>query len=267
LQRIPERKKKSDRMKKRPWKVNHNLSKHEGVPVTAVAATAVEVRDIYKEYNPGGERIMALGGVTCSIKQGDLVAITGPSGSGKSTLLNMIGLLDSPTSGEISIDGREVSSASREDRTALRLNRIGFVFQFFNLQRNLTALENVMIPCWLSTGNRRQARERAEALLGSVGLGDRLDHLPQELSGGQQQRVAIARALVNSPSIVLADEPTGNLDSKSTAEIIELFREINRNGQTIIMVTHEPDIAVTADYMLELVDGRIANDSREYRGN
>ncbi len=224
---------------------------------------AVEVIDLFKIYSMGKGEVRALNGIDFNIGPGDFVAISGPSGSGKSTLLNMIGLLDAPTSGRIIIDGVEASSASREERTALRLHKIGFVFQFFNLQSNLTALENVMIPCWLMSGDRRQAVKRAEALLDSVGLGDRLNHLPTELSGGQQQRVSIARALVNSPSLVLADEPTGNLDSVSTGEIIELFHEINRNGQTIVMVTHEPDIANAADFSLELVDGRIHHDSRE----
>jgi len=220
-------------------------------------APVVQVVDLHKSYRMGKEEVKALNGVDFGVKPGDFVAVTGPSGSGKSTLLNMIGLLDSPSSGSIFMDGREVSTASREERTALRLTKIGFVFQFFNLQTNLTALENVMVPCWLKTGNRGQAEQRAEALLEIVGLGGRSTHLPRELSGGQQQRVAIARALVNEPALVLADEPTGNLDSHSTGEIIDLFRDINQNGQTIIMVTHEPDIAAAAHYILELVDGRI----------
>jgi len=223
---------------------------------------AVEVIDLFKSYYPGKDEVRALNGVHLDVKMGEFVAISGPSGSGKSTLLNMIGLLDSPTSGRVMIDGVNTSASSREERTALRLEKLGFVFQFFNLQTNLTARENVMIPYWLKTGSRGKSEERAMELLEKVGLGDRLDHLPHELSGGQQQRVSIARALVNSPSLVLADEPTGNLDSVSTREIIDLFKNINSGGQTIIMVTHEPDIAVSADYMIEMVDGRISSRSQ-----
>ncbi|HIH44843.1 MAG TPA: ABC transporter ATP-binding protein, partial [Candidatus Methanoperedenaceae archaeon] len=187
----------------------------------------------------GKVEINALNGVFTSIKEGEFIAIMGPSGSGKTTFLNLIGLLDVPTSGKIYLDGKDITKMSGNRMAEYRLRNMGFVFQFFNLFNELTALENVMFPMMLN--NVRDYQARAKELLGSVGLADRIHHLPSELSGGQQQRVAIARALGNNPKIVLADEPTGNLDTKSSMEIIGLFRKLNlENRQTILMVTHNP---------------------------
>ncbi len=200
----------------------------------------------------------ALNGVDTSIEQGEFVAIMGPSGGGKSTFLNLIGMLDTPTSGEIYIDGSDVTKMNRSTRAEYRLKHIGFVFQFFNLFNELTAVENVMFPMMLN--KQSGYKDRAKELLGLVGLGDRLNHLPSELSGGQQQRVTIARSLANNPKILLADEPTGNLDTKSSIEIIELFRKLNlERGQTIVMVTHSPEIGGMADRVIRFRDGRIEN--------
>jgi putative ABC transport system ATP-binding protein len=216
----------------------------------------IEVRDLRKTYIMGKVRVNALNGVDVSIKKGEFVAIMGPSGSGKTTFLNHVGMLDVPTSGEIYLDGTDVTKMSSNTRAEYRLRHLGFIFQFFNLFTELTALENVMFPMMMNRAPHYE--ERAGELLELVGLGERQHHLPSELSGGQQQRVTIARALANSPKILLADEPTGNLDTKSSIEIIELFRKLNLdNVQTILMVTHSPEIGGMADRIIHFRDGMI----------
>jgi putative ABC transport system ATP-binding protein len=214
----------------------------------------IELKDIRKIYYMGKIEVPALRGVDLNIGRGEFVALMGPSGSGKSTLLNMMGLLDAPTSGGIFIDGADVSSLNENERADFRLRKLGFVFQFFSLLMELSALENVALPMIMD--NRKY--DRAASLLELVELGDRANHTPNELSGGQQQRVAIARALANEPAILLADEPTANLDTESSNQIVELFRELNeQRGQTIIMVTHEPDLGEKADRIIRLKDGRV----------
>ncbi len=216
----------------------------------------IRTGNLKKSYMPGKVEVRALNGVDTSIEQGDFVAIMGPSGGGKSTFLNLVGMLDTPTSGEIYIDGSDVTKMSGSTRAEYRLKHIGFVFQFFNLFNELTAVENVMFPMMLD--KKSDYKDRAKELLGLVGLDDRLNHLPSELSGGQQQRVTIARSLANNPKILLADEPTGNLDTKSSIEIIELFRKLNiERGQTIVMVTHSPEIGAMADRIIHFRDGKI----------
>jgi len=216
----------------------------------------IRTGNLKKSYMPGKVEVKALNGVDISIEQGEFVAIMGPSGGGKSTFLNLIGMLDTPTSGEIYLDGSDVTKMSGSKRAEYRLKHIGFVFQFFNLFNELTAVENVMFPMMLN--KQSGYKDRAKELLGLVGLDDRLHHLPSELSGGQQQRVTIARSLANDPKILLADEPTGNLDTKSSIEIIELFRKLNKErGQTIVMVTHSPEIGEMADRVIHFRDGRI----------
>ncbi len=213
----------------------------------------IEIKDLRKIYYMGKVEVPALRGVDMNIENGEFVALMGPSGSGKSTLLNQIGLLDSPTSGKIMIDGIDVSSLNENERADFRLKKIGFVFQFFSLLMELSALENVALPMIMD----ERKFDRADSLLELVGIGDRVMHFPNELSGGQQQRVAIARALANEPAILLADEPTANLDTESSNQIVELFRELNDRGQTIVMVTHEPDIGEKADRIIRIRDGRV----------
>ncbi len=213
----------------------------------------IELEGIKKAYNMGNVEVSALRGVDMRVDAGEFVAIMGPSGSGKSTLLNMIGLLDVPTSGNIDIDGVEVSSLNENDRSDFRLKKIGFVFQFFSLFIELNALENVAFPMMMDG----RKYERAASLLELVGIGNRLSHKPNELSGGQQQRVAIARALANEPSILLADEPTANLDTISAHQIVDLLRELNKKGQTIVMVTHEPELGEKADRIIRIKDGKV----------
>ncbi len=216
----------------------------------------IRTSDLTKNYTLGKVDVKALNGVDSSIEQGEFIAIMGPSGCGKSTFLNMIGMLDTPTSGEIYIDGRDVTKMNSSARAEYRLKHIGFIFQFFNLFNELTAIENVMFPMMLN--KQPNYKERAKELLDLVGLGDRLHHLPSELSGGQQQRVTIARSLANSPKILLADEPTGNLDTRSSVEIIELFRKLNtEQGQTIVMVTHSLEIGEKADRIIHFRDGKV----------
>jgi putative ABC transport system ATP-binding protein len=216
----------------------------------------IELKGIRKIYYMGKIEVPALRGVDLDIGKGEFVALMGPSGSGKSTLLNMIGLLDAPTSGSIFIGGSDVSSLNENERADFRLRKLGFVFQFFSLLMELSALENIALPMIMD--NRKY--DRAASLLELVGLGDRADHTPNELSGGQQQRVAIARALANEPAILLADEPTANLDTESSNQIVELFRELNeQRGQTIVMVTHEPDLGEKADRIVRLKDGRVVS--------
>ncbi|MEY2924333.1 MAG: hypothetical protein RLZZ337_881 [Bacteroidota bacterium] len=218
----------------------------------------IELKDIYKTYVMGTSKINALDGLDCTIDKGEYVALMGPSGSGKSTLMNIIGCLDSPTSGSYFLNGLDVSKMTDDSLAEVRNKEIGFVFQSFNLLPRTSALENVALPLVYAGIGKKERLERAHVVLEKVGLGDRGDHKPNELSGGQRQRVAIARALINNPSIVLADEPTGNLDSKSSNEIMELFNRIHDDGNTVIMVTHEEDIAANAKRIIRMIDGKLA---------
>ncbi len=220
----------------------------------------IQVRDLAREYDMGSERVPALRGVTLDVGRNEYVAIMGPSGSGKSTMMNLLGCLDTPTGGEYWLNGQEVSRLSDDQLARVRNREIGFVFQTFNLLPRATALHNVELPLVYAGVRSRERSERAREAMYRVGLGHRLDHRPNELSGGQRQRVAIARALVNRPSILLADEPTGNLDSVTSEEIMGVFGELHRTGQTVIMVTHEPDIAAHAERIVVLRDGQVESD-------
>lgn len=219
----------------------------------------IETKDLKKTYTLGKVEVNALNGVNASVEEGEFIAIMGPSGSGKSTFLNMVGMLDVPTSGEIYLNSTEITRMDEHARVEYRLRKIGFVFQFFNLFVELTAVENVMFPMMLS--GHPFYRERAEELLESVGLKSRINHLPSELSGGEQQRVTIARALANQPKVLLTDEPTANLDTKTTKEIMELFRRLNmEQRQTIIMVTHNPELGAMADRIIRFRDGKVVKE-------
>ena len=220
----------------------------------------IRIRELTREYRMGEETILALRGVSLDIRRNEYVAIMGPSGSGKSTMMNLLGCLDTPSGGEYWLNGAEVSRLSDDDLARVRNREIGFVFQTFNLLPRSTALHNVELPLVYAGASARERRARAAAALERVGLGDRMDHRPNELSGGQRQRVAIARALVNQPSILLADEPTGNLDSVTSEEIMRVFGDLHASGQTVIMVTHEPDIAAHAERVVVLRDGRVESD-------
>jgi putative ABC transport system ATP-binding protein len=222
----------------------------------------ISVKDLMKIYIMGTTQVKALQGVSIDIPRNEYVALMGPSGSGKSTLMNLLGCLDSPTSGEYWLNGTNVSTMTDGELAEVRNKEIGFVFQTFNLLPRLSALENVALPLVYAGMSRTQRNARAQEVLNAVGLGDRVDHKPNELSGGQRQRVAIARALVNNPSIILADEPTGNLDTKTSVEIMEIFEEIHKNGNTVILVTHEPDIAEHAHRIIRLRDGLVETDER-----
>ena len=218
----------------------------------------IHVEGVIKELPVGKLKIQALRGVDLSIMAGEMVGLVGPSGSGKSTLLGILGGLDSPTSGRIEINGVDVTRMGEARLTDIRNENIGFIFQFFNLIPTLTALENVMLPIQFARKRRFKPAERAKALLKQLGLGDRLHHRPAELSGGQQQRVAIARALANNPPLLLADEPTGNLDTESGKLVLETLRDIReKEGTTVLLVTHDPELAAQMDRVLTLVDGRI----------
>lgn len=220
----------------------------------------LKISNLHKRYNEGkSNEVHALRGVDLAVQKGDMMAIMGASGCGKTTLLNMIGNLDRRSSGEITIDGVETSALSDAQKTAFRREKIGFIFQLFNLFPFLTAVENVETPLLLRGMNSGLAREQAKMMLRELGMGDRLYHLPQELSGGQQQRVAIARALINQPAIILGDEPTGDLDSSTSSDVMDLFRRINRiNRQTLILVTHNRWIAEKCDYIVHMADGIIS---------
>ena len=222
---------------------------------------AIETHDLHMHYGQGRVEVRALDGVDLVIEAGEMVSIMGPSGSGKSTLLHIVGALESPTSGTISVAGRHYEGLGDKELTDLRRDHIGFVFQFFNLLPSLTAEENVTLPAVIARRHDPEIRERARMLLERVGLADRMEHLPAELSGGQQQRVSIARALLLSPELVLADEPTGNLDSKSGREVLRALRELNdEEGHTIVMVTHDPAAAASADRIVFLRDGKLAGE-------
>ena len=224
----------------------------------------IELKDIRKTYFMGDIKLPVLKGITMSVEKGDMVALTGVSGSGKSTLMNILGCLDRPTSGEYWLDGEDISRLSNDGRADVRNRKIGFVFQNFNLLPRTSALENVIMPLGYTASHlsEKQMLERGKRMLERVGLADRMDHEPSRLSGGQQQRVAIARALVNNPSILFADEPTGNLDTKMSEEILRIFNEINSSeGVTIVLVTHEMDVANSAKRIVRLVDGEIASDA------
>jgi len=220
----------------------------------------IEITELTKVYGVGDVAVHALRGVDVQVKRGEFVAIMGPSGSGKSTLMNILGCLDRPTSGAYVLDGEDVSWLNKNELAGVRNRKIGFVFQSYNLLPRLSAAKNVLLPLLYNGDNHlsdRECYERAVAVLESVGLGDRVHHRPNELSGGQQQRVAIARALINNPSIILADEPTGNLDSHSSEEIMELLKQLHGHGATVVMVTHEPDNAAHAERIIYLRDGQI----------
>ncbi|MFD1675787.1 ABC transporter ATP-binding protein [Alicyclobacillus fodiniaquatilis] len=220
----------------------------------------IEIRDLVREYMIGGEVIRALSGVTLTIDHGEFVAIMGPSGSGKSTAMNMIGCLDTPTSGEYVIDGYNISSLSEDQLAELRNHKIGFVFQNFNLLPKTTALENVELPMMYAGVPARERRKRAMEALDRVGLAERMYNRPNELSGGQQQRVSIARALVNNPVLILADEPTGALDSRTTEDILGLFEELHAQGNTIVIVTHEDEVGRRAKRIVRFRDGTVESD-------
>jgi putative ABC transport system ATP-binding protein len=222
----------------------------------------IEIRDLHKEYIMGTQVVRALRGVSFNLMRNEYVAIMGPSGSGKSTLMNMIGCLDTPTRGDYILNGKNVSDLSDNELAAVRNKEIGFVFQTFNLLARSNCLSNVELPLIYSGMRSSERKKRALDVLEKVGLSDRIDHKPNELSGGQRQRVAVARALVNNPSILLADEPTGNLDSKTGEEIMQLFEELYRQGNTIIVVTHEEDIAAHARRIIRLRDGLLESDTK-----
>lgn len=223
--------------------------------------SVIKVENVTKTYNMGEIEVHALRGVNLNIKKGEFVAIIGPSGSGKSTLMHIIGLLDRPSTGKVFLEEKDVSQLSQDDRAILRNKHIGFVFQQFNLLSKTSALDNVALPLLYSGIGKIEREQRAKKALVGVGLGERLDHFSTQLSGGQQQRVAIARALINKPTMILADEPTGNLDSKSGQEIMNLLSDLNKNGNTIVLVTHELDIAKGAKRTVEIKDGNIVKDT------
>jgi len=220
----------------------------------------IEISNMYKLYRMGSNVINALNNINLKIEKHEFTAITGPSGSGKSTLMNMLGCLDTPTSGTYRLDGREVSKLNDDQLAEIRNYKIGFIFQGFNLLMKLTAIENVELPLVYQGISARERYSRAKQALESVGLGDRLHHKPNELSGGQQQRVAIARALVSAPPIILADEPTGNLDTKSGAEIMRILKELHASGNTVILITHDNNIALQAKRIIRIQDGEVIED-------
>ena len=226
-----------------------------------MADSLIKITNIKRDFPLGNEIVYVLKGIDLEIKKGEYVALMGPSGSGKSTLMNILGCLDTPTSGTYILNGKHVSEMQDDELAGIRNKEIGFVFQTFNLMPRTTALVNVALPMVYAGFSKSERVERATEVLKQVGLDDRMDHKPNQLSGGQRQRVAVARALVNKPSIILADEPTGNLDSKTSVEIMNLFNEIHTNGNTVILVTHEEDIAAYAHRIIRLRDGIIESDT------
>ncbi len=227
-------------------------------------AEVIRVRDLYKTYKMGDIEVFALRGINITIQRGEFIAVTGASGSGKSTFMNIVGCLDRPTSGAYFLEGQDVSALSSDEWAHIRNRKIGFVFQGFNLLHRTSAVENVELPMMYNGFQSKERRERALEVLKLVGLAERADHLPNQLSGGQQQRVAIARSLVNRPSLILADEPTGNLDTKTSVEIMHLFQNLNdKEGITMVLVTHEPDIAEFAKRQIVFRDGLIISDTRK----
>lgn len=223
----------------------------------------INITQIKRDFQLGNENIQVLKGIDLQINKGEYVALMGPSGSGKSTLMNLLGCLDTPTSGQYVLNNKDVSQMIDDELAEIRNKEIGFVFQTFNLLPRTTALDNVALPMIYAGFSKNDRKKRASEVLTQVGLADRMDHQPNQLSGGQRQRVAVARALVNKPSIILADEPTGNLDSKTSIEIMKLFGEIHANGNTVILVTHEEDIAAHAHRIIRLKDGLIESDNKK----
>lgn len=226
-----------------------------------MAEPIINIKGITRDFPLGSEIVKVLKGIDLQINKGEYVALMGPSGSGKSTLMNLLGCLDTPTGGSYTLNGKDVSQMSDDELAGIRNKEIGFVFQTFNLLPRTTALDNVALPMVYAGYKKPQRNERATEVLTQVGLADRMDHKPNQLSGGQRQRVAVARALVNHPSIILADEPTGNLDSKTSIEIMNLFDDIHANGNTVILVTHEEEIAAHAHRVIRLRDGIIESDN------
>jgi putative ABC transport system ATP-binding protein len=230
-----------------------------------VSSAVIELQEVSRSYAISEEVVVhALDGVSLRIDNGEYVAIMGASGSGKSTLMNIIGCLDAPTAGRYLLDGTDVRDIAEDDLADLRNRKIGFIFQSFNLVPRTSALANVELPLAYAGLDRADRRERAQAALAAVGMQDRVKHLPSELSGGQQQRVAVARAIVTNPSLILADEPTGNLDSHSTAEVLDLFARLNETGHTVVLITHEGDVAERARRVVRLADGRVLADERVF---
>lgn len=225
-----------------------------------IESAMIRLVDIRKYYQTGPITVKALDGINVYVETGELLAIIGPSGSGKSTMMNMLGCLDVPTSGEYYLDGREISKFDEDELADIRNKKVGFIFQNFNLLSRLTALENVELPLIYRGMGAAERRERAIKALNMVGLQDRINHTPTELSGGQQQRVAIARALAGDPPVILADEPTGNLDSKSGKEVMEILKDLHKNGKTVIIITHDLQVAGQAERVIKMQDGRIVND-------
>ena len=223
----------------------------------------IKTNNLIKEYDVGSQKVKALDGINLSVEKGEFISIMGPSGSGKTTLMNIIGCLDTPTIGTYYLNGISVSDLSEDELANIRNDEIGFVFQSFHLLARNSALDNVMLPLKYAGTNKNEALKRSNDALEMVGLSDRSSHTPAELSGGQQQRVAIARALVNKPSILFADEPTGNLDSKTGADVMNIFKELNNNGQTIILITHEDSIAKQSNRIITIMDGLIKSDIRK----
>ena len=236
------------------------MIENNSIPLPSTDGDLIRIDHLTKVYQLGEVEVHALRGVSVHVSKGEFVAIMGASGSGKSTFMNILGCLDKPTKGSYTLEGIDVGKLSRDELAAIRNNKIGFVFQGFNLLSRTSAIENVELPMFYSTVSNKLRKTKAIEALNRVGLGDRLDHYPNQLSGGQQQRVAIARALVNDPRIILADEPTGNLDSRTSVEVMGIFQELNEQGITVILVTHEPDIASFAKRHVVFRDGKIRSD-------
>ena len=242
------------------------MTDQPGIGITGMNTPIIEIKDLFKVYGEGEAAVHALAGANALVQRGEFVAVMGPSGSGKSTLMNIIGCLDRPTSGSYLLDGRDVSGLDKNELAEVRSQKIGFIFQSFNLLARLSALENVKLAMLYNLHEKLDAKEqhhRAVAALEAVGLGQRMSHHPNQLSGGQQQRVAIARALVNRPPLILADEPTGNLDSHSSVEILDILHRLHNQGTTIVMVTHEPDVAIQAQRIICLRDGLVISHGGE----